>query len=477
MKRNCGVGGLMAPTIRYHEQKKLFYIINANFSDRGNYIITARDPCGPWSEPHWLDDVPGIDASLFFDHDGSAYIIGTGDVWDEGGGKKERGIWAAEYDIETYECRSEPTPIFGSALRGAASPEAPHLYHIGDYYYLLIAEGGTEHYHSVVVARCKSILGKYEGNPANPVMTHRHMGFACPVTNVGHADLVQLEDGSWYAVMLVSRLIEGKAKNLGRETFICPVIWERNWPVFSPCTGKLEMQYPAPNSLQAVEYPQIPALDDFAGEELSMEWTVWGTPTEEFYTLADSKLKIRCVEQPSVVELEPMRMDGVKEELPYAAVLTKRQTTVNTTVSCAMEFVPEKQEEAGLIVMQVMNHQLHIRRAERNGESLIQAVVYTADYNHPPYFPGFEAKTHVEIIAETVWQKREVILMIETQGEAYRIFYGSDKDRMKELCQFDATTINPEKVGCMAGTLIGVYASANGEKSNNHAEFAWFELK
>ena len=143
----------------------------------------------------------------------------------------------------------DPVTIFNSALRVGASPESPHLYHIGDYYYLMIAEGGTEHYHAVMVARSKEIFGFYEGNPANPVMTHRHMGFTCPIINVGHADLVELEDGSWYAVMLASRLIDKKCKNLGRETFICPVVWEREWPLFSPETGKVEWEYDAPASL------------------------------------------------------------------------------------------------------------------------------------------------------------------------------------------------------------------------------------
>ena len=99
------------------------------------------------------------------------------------------------------------------------------MYHIGDYYYLIIAEGGTEHYHAVMVARSKEIFGFYEANPANPVMTHRHMGFTSPIINVGHADLVELPDGSWYAVMLAARLIDKAYKNLGRETFICPVVW------------------------------------------------------------------------------------------------------------------------------------------------------------------------------------------------------------------------------------------------------------
>ena len=169
MEKNTLVGGVMAPTLRYHNG--LFYIINTNFSDKGNYIITAEDPAGPWSEPHWLTDVPGIDASIFFDNDGQAYIMGTGDVWDNGTGVKERGIWLAKYDMEKFCMAGEPVTIFNSALRVGSAPEAPHLYHIGDYYYLMIAEGGTEHYHAVMIARSKEIFGFYEGNPANPVMT------------------------------------------------------------------------------------------------------------------------------------------------------------------------------------------------------------------------------------------------------------------------------------------------------------------
>lgn len=477
VKRNCGVGGLMAPTIRYSKEKQLFYIINANFSDKGNYIITAKDPKGPWSMPHWLDDIPGIDASLFFDDDGKAYIMGTGDVWDDGTGKKERGIWAAEYDIDNYKLKGEPVAIFNSALRNAASPEAPHLYHVGEYYYLMMAEGGTEHYHSVVVARCKDVLGKYEGNPANPVMTHRHMGFKCPVINVGHADLVRLADGSWYAVMLASRLIDGKCKNLGRETFLCPVIWERGWPLFSPETGKLELQYEAPPSLPVTKYEEQSTFDDFDKENLSLDWTIWGTPTEEFYSISDSKLSVRCVEQPAVIDLEPMCMGVEEDKVSYAGVLAKRQTKINTTVGCCMEFMPENSEEAGIVVMQAMNHQLHVRRVKEAGEQQIQAVVYTADYNHPPYFPGFESTTQEKILAEVKWEKEKVVIQIEMQGEEYHVRYGSTLEELNDLCEFNAAVINPEKVGCMAGTMIGVYATANGEKSGNCAEFDWFELK
>lgn len=502
MERNSGVGGVMAPTIRYHDG--LFYIINANFSDKGNYIITAEDPAGPWSEPHWLTDVPGIDASLFFDNDGQAYIMGTGDVWDNGTGVKERGIWLAGYDIKNFRMQGDPVTIFNSALRGGASPESPHLYHIGEYYYLMIAEGGTEHYHAVMVARSKELFGFYEGNPANPVMTHRHMGFKSPIINVGHADFVELPDGSWYAVMLASRLIEGKCKNLGRETFICPVVWEREWPLFSPKTGKVEWEYDAPECLpqreRASERQECGnaavgegsgrkevsggsqnslglVQEEFDHEKLDFCWSFWGRPYHDFYKIQNSALYLKCIRNSLADDLRPMSFDASKSEDYDTAFLACRQCSIDTTVTCGMKFLPKGSESAGLAVVQAMNHQYHLERAVSQGKQILRLILYTSDYNVPPYFPGFESVTHKEVIAETPWESDEAVLQFQIEGERFTVRFGEAKDRLKELCIADGSLINPEKVGCMTGTMIGMFASGNGEESENSAEFGWFEMK
>lgn len=517
MERNSGVGGVMAPTLRCHDG--LFYIINTNFSDRGNYIVTAENPAGPWSEPHWLDDVPGIDASLFFDDDGQAYILGTGDVWDNGTGVKERGIWLAKYDVEHFRMLGEPVTIFNSALRVGASPESPHLYHVGDYYYLIIAEGGTEHYHAVMAARSRELFGFYEGNPANPVMTHRHMGFQSPIINVGHADLVELPDGSWYAVLLASRLIEGKCKNLGRETFICPVVWERGWPLFSPETGKIEWEYDAPLCLVrdgadglegsgdaaaavagswmdgnreegAAGTPDEPGGDagsgqsgfglvreEFDSETLDFCWSFWGRPYHDFYKIADSALHLKCIRQSLAEELRPMTFDMEKSEAYETAFLACRQCSIHTTVTCQMKFLPTGQESAGLAVVQAMNHQYHLERAKSQGRQVLRLMLYTADYNVPPYFPGFASTTCEQVIAETPWEAEEIVLRLEIRGERFRVCFGETRDELRELCIADGELINPEKVGCMTGTMIGMYATGNGEDCENWAEFGWFEME
>lgn len=472
MERNSGVGGLMAPTLRYHNGT--FYILNANFADKGNYIVTAKDPAGPWSDPHWLTDIPGIDASLFFDNDGKTYVMGTGDCWDNGTGVMERGIWVAEYDIENFRRISEPVTIFNSALRGGSAPEAPHIYHIGDWYYLIIAEGGTEHYHAVMVARSRKITDFFEGNPANPVMTHRHMGYGCPITNVGHADLVELEDGSWYAVMLGSRLIDGKYKNLGRETFICPVVWERDWPLFSPETGKVELTYDAPESLEQVAYGKAPATDEFEDDKLPLYMVTWGTPGSEYYKIEDSCLKIKCIPQILEKELEPMKMDGVLSDDKYAAFIARRQCAVNASVTAKMHFYPQGRESAGITAVQAMNHQLHIERAAEEGRQVIRVILVTAEYNKPPYFPGFESKTSTKVLECAQWDAEDIVLKLNMKGEDFTVYYGESEDQLKELCKVDGALINPEKVGCMCGTLLGMYATGNGTDCDNCAAFDWF---
>lgn len=474
VEKNCGNGGVMAPTLRYHNG--LYYIINTNYSDKGNYIVTAKNPAGPWSEPHWLTDVPGIDASIFFDNDGQAYIMGTGDVWDNGTGVKERGIWLASYDIENFCLSGEPVTIFNSALRGGTSPESPHLYHVGEYYYLVIAEGGTEHYHAVMIARSKELFGFYEGNPANPVMTHRHMGFQCPITNVGHADLVDLPDGSWYAVMLASRLIDGECKNLGRETFICPIVWERDWPLFSPETGRLEWEYDAPESLPWTEYPPLKTKEDFDDRQLDINWNFWGTPYENFYQIQDSKLRLRCIRQALAEDIRPMGFDPIKEKNRYVSFLAKRQLKPDVITTCHMAFTPKSAESAGIAVVQAMNHQYHLERAVQDGEQVVRLILVTADYRLQPYMQGFTSKTNRTIIASAVWNEPEIVLQIKMEHEKFTVSYGRNKESLTELCVADGKKINPEVVGCMVGTMVGIYATGNGTDSENFAEFDWFEM-
>ncbi len=475
--------GVMAPTIRYHDGT--FYVINCNFCDDGNFIVTAKDPAGPWSKPHWLSDVPGIDASIFFDDDGKTYIMGTGNVVRRADGTMDRGIWAAEYDIDNFRMIGEPTAIWDSALRVATSPESPHIYKVDGYYYLVIAEGGTEHYHSVAVARSREVLGWYEGNPANPVMTHRQFGFHCPIANVGHADLVDTPSGNWYAVLLASRTMEGIYKNLGRETFICPVIWERGWPVFSPQSGKIDWEYPADPSLEWTPYPPVIERDNFDAPTLDMCYVFWGTPYGDFWRIEDGRLHLRCLPRRMSEPLQQADFSAPKVYDKCAAFIGRRQQHFSFDVSTAMHFTPEGAETAGLMVMQASNHQYRLERAVKpagdgagEGQQVIRLVEVTADFEVPPFMPGFTSETHEKTIAEVPCESADVVLRLEAREEDYSFYYSTGEQEAPILLgKGDGRLINPEIVGGMMGIIAGMFASGNHTQSENEAEFDWFSYE
>ncbi len=475
---NVVANGVMAPTIRYHDG--MFYIIVANFGDQGNCTVVAENPAGPWSEPIWLEDVHDIDASLFFDDDGKGYVVYPSTT-TKTDGSKTREIYLVPFDHSTRQAVGEGRAIWNCALRGAASPEAPHIYKFGDYYYLMIAEGGTEHYHAVTVARSKELFGWYEGNPANPVMTHRHLGYEADIVNVGHADLVATPEGQWFAVLLASRTIGGYHKNLGRETFLCPVTWERDWPVFSGDTGKIEWIY----DLGEVTIQPEDDIDDtisegeevlgsfsldFAEQKAGLRWCYWGTPYESKVYYDSEGMHLKCMKRHFTRGLQGIKIGQPEmskdDTVGFYGI---RQTAVNFNLKVEVDFYPKANEAAGLVVLQASNHHIRYERiCNEEGEQLLRLVQVTTKMNHAPHIPGFESVTEEEVLAEVAYLHPVITLGVEAKGQAYTFYYmDSNEERYLLIEDVDGRMINPEVVGGMVGTMLGVFATANDQMSDN----------
>lgn len=469
------VGGIMAPTLRWHNG--VFYLLCCNFSDAGNFIVSAKDPAGPWSEPVFLPDVPGIDASLFFDDDGRCYIQGTGELVPQLDGSLGRGIYNVEFDIEKLQTVGEKAVIWDSALHNAASPEAPHLYHIGDWYYLIIAEGGTERYHAVTVARSRTVNGWYEGNPANPVLTHRHLGQLYPICNAGHADLVQTQNGDWYAVFLASRLLGGYHKPLGRESFICPVSWEDEWPVFNPGLGAAQWEYPAPAGLPAVPVKQPPARDTFEGDKLRPEWIFWGTPTPGFARLQGGRLLLAPQPRPLARELEAIP-PGVpaKRENPGAPFIGRRMSHFSFSMTAKLAFAPAEGEAAGLAVLQAMNHQLRLERVHTPEGGAVRAVRVSCRLQGLPFRPGFSSQTQEQTLVQAPWAQESMVLAVRAKNQVFSLWYGADEDSLTCLAEgIDGLALTPASVDGMTGGFVGLFATGNGRPGQNTVSVEWFE--
>jgi xylan 1,4-beta-xylosidase len=224
-------GGVWAPTIRH--RKGVFYVIvTIAMSPRGCVVFTAADPAGPWSDGITIDGVGGIDPDLAWDDDGTAYVTFSGLHTNGEQIGQHLGIQQVRVDLAAGKALEAPRTLWSGT--GLKFPEAPHLYRRGDYWYLLIAEGGTERGHSVSVARGPSPEGPFEGHPANPVLSAS--GTSRPIQNTGHADLVATPDGGTALVLLGMRPLGGTQSfsPLGRETFSTPVSWAGGWPQPEP---------------------------------------------------------------------------------------------------------------------------------------------------------------------------------------------------------------------------------------------------
>ncbi len=244
-------GGIFAPTIRYNNGR--FYVVVTNVSfDFGNFYVYTDDIYGEWSDPIKVDR-GGIDPSLLFDGD-KTYFISNGS--DDFG---VNGISLCEIDIATGKKLTQAKCISHGC--GGRYLEGPHLYHINDWYYLMVAEGGTEYGHMECMLRSKNIWGPYEQCPSNPILTNRNLG-GYPVQGSGHADLVEGPDGQWYMVHLAFRQISqyGTFHNLGRETFLMPVFWDKEgWPSVGAdgtCRSKWELKDGKCTILPDAPYPE-----------------------------------------------------------------------------------------------------------------------------------------------------------------------------------------------------------------------------
>ena len=441
--------GIFAPVIRYYNGT--FYMITTNVSYGGNFIVTAERPEGPWSKPYYLgEEAPGIDPSLFFDEDGRCYYVGTRPNPSGVTYNGDWEIWAQELDLKSMKLIGESHAIWKGAMRHAIWPEGPHIYKIGEYYYLVHAEGGTGPEHSITVARSKQIFGSYEGCKRNPVFTHRHLGKNYPVVYVGHCDLVDDGNGNWYAVMLASRPCE-QHSSMGRETFLAKVTWEDGWPVFNEGIGKLEDVVELP--LEEVRFDREVTKCDlfhFWDKKLDDRFLGIGDRSSEKYSLQDREGFLRL----------KLSTEKITEE-GKPCYLGVRQKSYQFTASCAVDYMPKIEEEAaGMVLFQ--NHQNHLR----------MEIVKSSEGRE------FCVTTHIHGQDETVARMElkkdglvEICLRAENQSA---VIYAGECGARKKAAEVSLLPYTTEEAGGFVGCTVGMYASSNGKTENNYADFAWF---
>jgi xylan 1,4-beta-xylosidase len=347
----------------------------------------------------------------------------------------------------------EKYPLWRGALREVIWPEGPHLYKKNGWYYLMIAEGGTDYYHSVTIARSSNILGPYEGNPANPILTHRNLGRSYPIVNTGHGDMIETQNREWWMVVLASRPYGGYYRNLGRETFLVPVLWEDGWPIVSPRSGRIEYRFKAPN-LPAAPIAKLNRRDHFENSELDYIWNFIRTPREKFWSLKDRNSYLRLA-----LRAEKMT------DLGNPSFIGRRQQHINFTADTVMEFQPKNQAEAaGMVLLQNNCYHFRFEYTMQNQQPLCRLVQCIDGVNQEiATKPFFADRIYLKVVAER---------------QNYHFYVGSDEKSAEIVAEnVDGRILSTDIAGGFVGAYIGIFASSNGEHSNNYADFDWFEYQ
>ncbi len=461
-------GGIHAPTIRYHEG--IFYIITTSVyspvdsskpTEMINFVITAKDPRGPWSEPHVLEGAPGIDPDIFFDDDGKVWYVGT-HAPENPNFNGEGEIWLQEIDLQNWKLIGERHYLWRGAC-GGTWVEGPHMYKREGKYYLLVAEGGTHFDHAVMISVSDKITGPFISNSRNPILTTRNLSYDNWVNSTGHADLVELPDGRWYMVALGIRGDQQRASNMGRETHLIPVTWERepyewkqvkiSWPVCAPESGRVERLTLLP-FMEKKQFYNDAFYDNFDDSVLNMEWNFRRPPLKNTYSLNSREGYLRLYLKPETFALRGRY-----------SVMGIRQKESDFEYLASMNFMPKKNKaEAGISLFQQDDNYINMTVYRQEGDMELRLSVC-------------ENQKTARIVKSILLDDYmgNIIFKVIAKGSLYTYYYSLDGGKI--FTEWATTSSELILSRGYTGAYVGVYATSNGERTKEYADFDWISYK
>lgn len=447
---NAGVSrGIFAPAIRHH--KDTFYVITTGVDAAGgNFIVTANDAAGPWSDPVFLPEIDGIDPSLFFDDDGKVYITHNGPPPGEALYEGHRAIWLWEYDPTNKKVIGDSRKLLvNGGVDLSKKPiwiEAPHIHKINGWYYLFCAEGGTAENHSEVVFRTRDLKEPFIAAPNNPILTQRDLdpGRANPIATAGHADIVQTAAGEWWAVFLATRNYDKQFFNTGRETFLLPVTWTDGWPHILPPGTAIPWQLPKPAGLKPTD--NATALtgnfqwrDDFSKSQLGFEWNLLRTSMDLPYRLIAGSGVALSARKTSMADLSQPAFIGRRQQHQTYSASTRLQLPLADGVLAGIVAFQSEQAHYFLGVKSLGKNQGY-RLVLEKAESGPPQMIHSKDL---PFKIG-----------------DQIDLKIDGDKGLIGFYYRTAKDKQWQLFadKLDATLMSTQKAGGFVGSYLGIHA-------------------
>ena len=456
---SCGV---WAPCLTYSEG--MYYLVYSNvksfdgrWKDTPNYLVTATDIAGEWSEPVYLSSM-GFDGALFHDDDGRKWYASM--LINHHRDDFFGGVVLQEYDPEEMRLVGDVHYLTGGTSLGFT--EGPRIYKKDGYYYMLLAEGGTEYGHAVSVMRAKQVTGPYESHPMNPIITSRG-NENLELQKAGHASMVEAQDGGWYTVFLVGRPLSPLGRCiLGRETAIEEVEWRDGWPTLKSGEVAPRVEIPAPQ-LENGWMPNGQARVKFNTASLSPHFQSLRVPMTEDWCSLNSRpgyLRLRGRESLSSFHNQ--------------SLVARRVQSYELEASTCLQFEPDNfQQMAGLVLYYNTGHfhYLYVSASE-DGRSKELRVISCDNYSMYEQEEVVVLKWDHEILLKAVLNRDELAFYYAYNEGAFKQIGGSldasilSDDYVRE----GSERYRPAFTGCFIGMCCQDLAS-----NSKWADFGWFE--
>lgn len=469
--------GSWASTLRYRPSEKYFYLTTGVFQryrpaaderifPRGFYVWTDDIfDSSSWSDPVYFDN-PGFDQDLFWDDekDGKVYLSTTVRVADrEPASKlKDFAIHISEIEIGSGRTLTPPLVIRQSQF-GLA--EGSHILFKSPYYYLFVAEGGTEAGHQEWVFRSKEgVYGPWESQD-KPLW---YNGPNEEVQRTGHADVFEDGHGRWWGVFLGVRPLKEKTgkylePQLGRETFLVKVDWADGWPIFNGGENVRLVTKGRDVVEQAIEKKSVDGFKwraNLEGEELELGWYTKNTPLKVCYSLT---------ERPEYLRLWGNCYNPSSPEAP--SLLLRKQVEYSESFHACLDFSPSKSGyEAGMTVYwsPFSYATIGVTAVEKDGKTIRTVVLRK---------PEGQAGQFSVSYAKQLTNESEIELCAEACNDFYKL-YLKHKDGVESfIFMSKALAVMPTVGASFTGTMFGVYAFGNGEPVLDPADFSRLHVR
>lgn len=351
-----------APSIRYHNGE--FYIFWGD-PDQGAFMVKAKDPKGPWTEPVLVKPGKGIiDTCPLWDDDGKVYMVHAYAASRAGFNSV---ISVCELNANADKAITQSRIVF-DGHEGHRTCEGPKFYKKDGYYYIFHPAGGVATGWQVVL-RSKNVYGPYEWRTVlaqgDTDVNGPHQG-AWVDTQTGEDWFLHFQDVGAY----------------GRLVHLQPMMWKDGWPVIGidkdgDGCGEPVTTYKKPNVGKTYPVCTPQESDEFDGFILSPQWQWHSNINEKWAYYAGDKSFVRLYSYPVV--------EDYKNLWNVANLLLQKTPAKNFTATMKLKFSPSpkyKGERTGLLVMGLDYSGLIIENTD-NGLELSQVECKNADKGTP----------------------------------------------------------------------------------------------